>query len=411
MGARLQHTGGYKMGFFKRLFGRNSIKEVSEYEPDDDSLEKEWDGRLIKREDIDLFNPVHREKYVRCLVEQMRDASVELDKVAYEYNLVTSYLTDMEEIEALPDIQRNEVSDYAKRVGYLDKERNTYQGKINRMTDAKFKQMERMEDDIEEGIQKLGEIEDYQTCVKQDLQKLEGEKHAYQYRKNELRIMMENVKGMATICLVALGLCVVMLLVLQMAFSLDVQIGYLITVGAAAVFLTLVYVKFAETSKELFRVENAINKIILLQNRVKIRYVNNTNLMDYLYLKYEVNNSRELSYLWDQYKEEQIEREKYKQTVEDLEFFQKELIRILRRYHLKDPNIWIHQAGALIDHKEMVEIRHGLILRRQKLRKQMDYNKDLAISAQSEVKDIVEEFPEYAKKILAIVAEYENLFK
>lgn len=399
------------MGIFKKLFRGNRTKEVPEYLLDDDVLKKDWDDQLMKREDVDLYNPIHREKYVRCLVTQMRDASNELDKVALEYNIVTSYLTDMEEIEALPEVERSEVTDFAKRVGYLDKERDNYQGKINRMSDVRFKQMERMKDEIEEGIQKLEETEKYQICVKQDLQKLEGEKHAYQYRKNELRIMMENIKGMAAICLITLGLCVVMLLVLQMAFLLDVQIGYLFTVGAAAIFLTLIYVKFAEISKELLQVENAINKIILLQNRVKIRYVNNTNLLEYLYVKYGVNNLKELRYLWEQYQEEQIEREKYKQTVEDLDFFQKELIRILRRYHLKDPDIWLHQAGALIDHKEMVEIRHGLILRRQKLRKQMDYNKELAVSAQNEVKEIVEEFPEYAKKILTIVSEYEKSFR
>lgn len=56
----------------------------------------------------------------------------------------------------------------------------------------------------------------------------------------------------------------------------------------------------------------------------------------------------------------------------------------------------------------MVEIRHGLIIRRQKLRKQMEYNAKVAQEAQDEVKDMVAQFPEYAKKILDLVNDYEK---
>lgn len=56
----------------------------------------------------------------------------------------------------------------------------------------------------------------------------------------------------------------------------------------------------------------------------------------------------------------------------------------------------------------MVEIRHGLIIRRQKLRKQMEYNARVAQDAQDEVKDMVSKFPEYAKKILDLVNDYER---
>ena len=61
---------------------------------------------------------------------------------------------------------------------------------------------------------------------------------------------------------------------------------------------------------------------------------------------------------------------------------------------------------ALLDAKEMVEIRHGYIQRRQKLRKQMEYYKRMAEMARNEVKDLAADYPEYAKEILAIVDEY-----
>ena len=83
-------------------------------------------------------------------------------------------------------------------------------------------------------------------------------------------------------------------------------------------------------------------------------------------------------------------------------------MKMLRKCRIQDPNIWLHQAEALIDNKEMVEIRHGLIIRRQKLRKQMEYNAKAAQEAQDEVKDIVNQYPEYAKRILELVSGYEK---
>ena len=73
--------------------------------------------------------------------------------------------------------------------------------------------------------------------------------------------------------------------------------------------------------------------------------------------------------------------------------------------------IWLHQTAALLDKKEMVEIRHNLIIRRQSLRKRMDYNKEvIAAKAQAEIKDLVENYPRYAKEILGIVGQYEKDF-
>ena len=76
------------------------------------------------------------------------------------------------------------------------------------------------------------------------------------------------------------------------------------------------------------------------------------------------------------------------------------LISLLQRCRIQDPGRWLRQAQALIDSKEMVEIRHNLIIRRQKLRKQMEYNAKAAQEAQGEVQDIVEKYPENAEKIL-----------
>ena len=64
------------------------------------------------------------------------------------------------------------------------------------------------------------------------------------------------------------------------------------------------------------------------------------------------------------------------------------------------------QAAALLDKREMVEMRHDLILRRQTLRKQMDYNNNIAETAMQEILDIANQYPAYASEIMETVQQY-----
>ena len=128
-------------------------------------------------------------------------------------------------------------------------------------------------------------------------------------------------------------------------------------------------------------------------------------------MKYNVSSAGELLKGWRQYLEEKEERKSYMQAERELDESQKDLIHELRRFQIRDPMIWLHQIPALLDRKEMVEIRHGLIIRRQSLRRRMDYNKEvIAGKAQAEIKDLAEKYPEYAKEILGIVGQYEQEF-
>ncbi len=360
---------------------------------------------------VDFDNREQRIDYVKNCLEKMADATRELENLNFEYGMVTSYLKDMEEIEALPPEESEQLKDCAKRVALLQTSRDDFMGRPRRMSDEKFQHMERIADEVEEGYKKIKETEDYQSLIKQDLNRLDGEKHAYLYRKNELIKMIADTRGMAIICVAALGLCVLLLFLLQYFLDMNTKAGYLLTAAAAAVAITFIYVKHVDAKRELRRVENGINRIILLQNKVKIRYVNNTNLLEYLYLKYDVQSSQELEKAWQLYQEEKEEREKYRKAELELDYSQQELLRILKRYQIQDPAIWLNQTEAILEHKEMVEIRHNLIIRRQSLRRRMDYNREVvAGNSQKEIKALVENYPQYAKEIVAIVEEYEKKF-
>lgn len=387
------------LGKIKRFF----LRDNEEYEYDG-----EWSDAGLSRDNVDMHDSSQREEYIKACLAQMSEASEELDTLGGEYNLVTSYLTDIEEVEALSPELKEQLKGYAKKIVELEGNKERLEERKGLMPESEFVHMERIEQYMPDGYKKLKEAEEYQVIVKKDLGRLEGERHAYYFRRNELINAQKNMKGITLICVSSMLFLVLLLSFIGMLYQLDVTIGYAIAIVIAAAALTFVFVKFHDSQRELVKVEKSINKLVLLQNTVKIRYVNNTNLLEYLYVKYEVDSSAQLKKLWDKYIEETNRREEEKKMQEDMDENQTAMINLLQRCRIQDPGRWLHQAQALIDSKEMVEIRHNLIIRRQKLRKQMEYNAKAAQEAQDEVKDIVEQYPEYAEKILDLVSDYEK---
>ena len=83
------------LGKIKRFF----LKDNEEYEYDG-----EWSDAGLSRDNVDMHDSLQREEYIKACLAQMSEASEELDTLGGEYNLVTSYLTDIEEVEALSPV-------------------------------------------------------------------------------------------------------------------------------------------------------------------------------------------------------------------------------------------------------------------------------------------------------------------
>ena len=387
------------MGLFKKLRSKLHKKNRNDvYNP-------EWEAEEAEHQ-VDYDNQEQREDYVKSCLERMADATKELENLTYEYDMVTSYLKDMEEIEALPEEESAQLKECARRVAELQDSKAEFMERPRRISDEQYQMMERMADEVKDGYEKLTEAEEYQNLVRQDLGRLDGERHAYTYRRNEVMSLIADTRGMAVITVVALGLCVLLLLGLQFFLDMDTRVGYLLTAAAAATAITVIYIKHLDARQELRRVENGINKIILLQNKVKIRYENNRNLRDYLCMKYSTENAASLDRLWKKYQKEKEERREYAEAESKAEYYRKQLVHELARYRISSPERWLGHPAALLDKREMVEIRHDLILRRQSLRKQMDYNQDISETARREIMDVAEKYPEYAVEIQEMVDHY-----
>ncbi len=354
------------MGFFKR------------------KKKKRQEAERIRQENLDVMpegflgdgsdSAKKVQSYIMSCCEQIAETGKEIKEEQAEYRIITDYLNDIEVLENLPEEEMSEIRSTAENVRNLNKQRDAYQNAEKKISDAQFVQMQQEEELIPNAIKRLRSNEAYQDAVKRDMNYLEGEKTEWHYNKYGLVRQQKILKNLSFVLFAVFIISIAVLFVLQTGFYEDITYAWTIVIFIAAVSGFLIYLKMSYNQTEIKRSEVNMNYAIELLNKVKFKYVNVTNAVEYAREKYHVKNAYEFNYLWEQYLNEVKEREKFRQANEDLEYFNSKLVRLLNHYRLYDAGVWVNQSSALIDKKEMVEVKHNLIVRRQKLRSRIDIN-------------------------------------
>ena len=85
------------------------------------------------------------------------------------------------------------------------------------------------------------------------------------------------------------------------------------------------------------------------------------------------------------------------------------LVIMLKELVVKDADIWISRCEAIVDSREMVEIRHELNQRRQMLRERIENNEKLKEGIISQLDAMINAHPEIKGELLGIIKEYSNV--
>ena len=78
----------------------------------------------------------------------------------------------------------------------------------------------------------------------------------------------------------------------------------------------------------------------------------------------------------------------------------------MQKYEIRDREIWLSQVLAIIDPREMVEIRHGLNVQRQRLRERIEYNEEVKKEFIQSIDRLLQENAENKEELLSIVQGY-----
>ena len=350
----------------KDIFTKTEVtEETFEYESIEDFLEKQAKQRNGEEEDDIAF---------KC--DQIVDATYQMEDLRAEYDMVTSYFTDIQTIEELPQNIKQEIMDIAQKIAYLENETSQFLHSDDRISDENFRMIQGIEN-LTEVFGQLKDLEDMDMKIKRDLKNLEAEKNSQEYLQDSIEERQAKIR----MFLIGFGavsvLLVVTLAVIGILADTNLVIPILLILLVIAGMAALSVITYRNMSYEFKMSQMRENRAINLMNKVKIKYINNTSTLDYLYSKYNIKSLRELEYLYDQYLIMVDEVRQYQKTAGDLREFSDNLSKLLFAHGVKDPDIWTKQFLALIDNREMVEVKHSLNVRRQKLREQIAYNLSL----------------------------------
>ena len=228
--------------------------------------------------------------------------------------------------------------------------------------------MQQEEAELPGVIRRLKENENYLDKIKKDLAYLEGEKLQWSMLRTESLRTQDIMRKASCILLFLFAVLFVGALIGSRYFQVEAQLPVTIGCFVAAVIGVFVFIRYQEATKNIRKADVNKNHAISLENHVKIRFVNMKNAVDYTCEKYHVHNANELQALYEQYQSEAKEKEQFRKTNDELEYYSKSLIHYLSKQKMYDAKVWIQHADAIIDSRELVELKHNLIERRQHLR-------------------------------------------
>lgn len=378
-------------------------ESINEEQPSALLQELEREPVKVEMEKVDLHNDKARLDYLGRLYEGIQEVKRQCEDIKFEYGQVTSYLKDIQLIDQAPEEEKGKLLTAAQLIQELTKERRKLQKKEYKFTDGQRRAMENYEDIVDKDIQNLLEYEDFQMKIKHDMRQLSGEKNLLLADKKDIirrQRMLKTIGKCLTALLVATG---AMLAALAYCFKVDIGMPFVGTVAVTFVIAVLILNESRKNRIDMVITEKKCNRAIFLSNRVKIKYVNNVRTLDYMYHKYQVRNATELDFVHSQYVRAKREWAKQRESSIRINECNQIVLAELRRLGVKDCDIWLGQAAALVEPKEMVEVRHDLNVRRQKLREQLDYNTSVMEDCLEEMEKIRSMKPEYAVEVERIL--------
>lgn len=386
------------MGLFD-IFKRRNNAEINTQDKSEKSDKVEF-KKLDK---------VKRDQYVLDKCELILENHKQMDEAKLEYESVTSYLVDIQEIEAIPKEQREAINGIAEKIDELMVQRKEYHDISEKLTNNQFNRIRMHENEFPKAIDRLKANESYQSTIKRDIHHLEGEKGMLNYQSTSLEDEQEKLKKGAVTVPVILVILSMVIYFIQPYIIINLQIVYFVLIFLAALAGVYIFLKMQDNTNEIKRINNNLNYAIVLLNRTKIKYVNETNAVEYAYEKYGVNSAYELNYLWTEYVKAKEERERLLRSTDDLDYYINRLIHELCKFNVKDADVWVNQTKALLDDREMVEVRHNLNVRRQKLRNRIEFCSNEMTRIKNEVINLAKTNPEYAEEVLEIVSSIDSL--
>lgn len=379
------------------------------YEKKDDGIRKQIEQEMLTQDKPVTTGKTDTIRFVRNNCEAIAENERQIAEAKKEYEKVTSYLTDIQHIDMAREDEYREIKDICKSILTLTQERSKYKNRNLTISDAQMRKFEPFEDELVDEIKKMYNAQAYQDAIEGDIKNLKKEKDSLYSQRKEIIAKQNALKGMTKVLAVLIISLIVLLIVIYYATKTDMTLPYLGVVALAGVSAAMLVFESSKNRRDIILVERKINKAITLLNKVKIKYINNINVLDYNCNKFGVKNAKDFEENWNEYCKMREYEKKFRENTEMLNANNENLVIMLKELGVKDADIWISRCEAIVDSREMVEIRHELNQRRQMLRERIENNEKLKEGIISQLDAMINAHPEIKGELLGIIKEYSNV--
>ena len=381
------------------------------------AVEKNYGTDIIKKDDsqdVEIINVrklgTHdMEVYVKQQCDIMEEAAEHIENVKAEYEAVTEEFNDIQLIDEAPQDIKNKIISCAEIIDSMMVDRRILKSTEHKLSNSAYRRMETFEDEIPSGIKLMQAQEEYYDAVKQDLRVLEGERMNLRLESKALVKRQLQIRSLARIAFAAMVVVFIIFIVSMVIVENDADTALFIVISLFAAILAVgMFAILKVTERNVLVTEIKLNKATGLLNKIKIKYVNAANTLDYEYSKYGVKSAYELENKYKLYEEMKAEQSRMLDMTSSLNSAENDLESKLRKLGLSDPHIWFGRVKAFINPKEMVEVRHELNTRRYKLRQRIEYNEKRIEEAKSNIKNATLSNPEHSDGAMRVIEMYEK---
>lgn len=340
------------------------------------------------------------------ICETIRSAKDQMSLIKKEYEKVNGSLQDAQILSELPSEMQEEIKAQAKQLIDLKKSMGNLDSHKVDMSLVQIGLMERYEKELEKEIKKMRRDEEYKKAIEGDLRKLSGEKAVLAYEEREEKKRRRFLLRLGMISGFMIGFFLIMYFVFFVIFETFLELPFLATLAGGLLLVIYIFLETDRNKKAIQSNAAKRNKLALLTNKVKIKYVNQTSALDYSCDKYEVNTSFELEDRYKKYLIFKEEEKRRRQATSSYDRAKETLKNTLFEYNISDTELWIFHPHAVIEPKEMVEIRHNLNEKRGKLREMLEFNTRIVEENSEKLRVLADKFPENRRMIYEMAEFY-----
>lgn len=307
------------------------------------------------------------------LCEQLIEASSEFEDIRQQYIKQTNYYNDCLKIEQLLENESQELKEIATNLTNLNITRNELINSESKMSDTQFSQIQEIESEIPRIISRLKNNEIRLDSIKKNMKFIEGEKVEWEITREDCKKEQRNLRYLSIVILFLFALVCVSCVVASVALKVNTQLWMFIAAAVAVLVSAYIVIKYQECNTQIKQCDVNVNHAITLMNKTKIKFVNVQNAVSYTCERFHVKNSYELNVLYDLYIDTVREKEKFRKTSDELEYYNKQFLDFLDKNEIYESKIWLNRANAILNKDEMVEIKQDILERRQKSKSSLGY--------------------------------------